>query len=113
MPTIRVLNRNDETITVKEGRTVLVGAQGSGVKWRAYCGGMALCGTCAMLVVDGDVAPPSDTERYFIEGWGYHPAYRLACQARVNGDSAVISCADAGYKQDAVIGAYEAAKAKA
>jgi ferredoxin len=112
MPKVRVLNRNGETFDVKPGRTVLVGARDSGVKWRAYCDGMALCGTCALLVVDGEVGPPSEIERYFVEGWGYHPSYRLGCQCRVNGEVSVVSCAEAGYKKDAVLKAYDEAKAK-
>ena len=63
-----------------------------------------------MLVVDGELEQPSEVEKYFIEGWGYHPAFRLACQARVNSDASVISCADAGYERDAVLAAYEAAR---
>jgi len=111
MPTVTVVNRG-ESFDVQQGRTVLTGAQKSGARWRSYCGGQALCGTCCMLVVDGELDPPSDTERYFIEGWGYHPAYRLACQARVTGNVSVVSCADAGYEKDSVLKAFDAAAAK-
>jgi ferredoxin len=110
MPTVSVLNRGD-SFEVQQGRTVLTGAQRAGVRWRSYCGGQALCGTCCMVVVDGELAPPSDVERYFIEGWGFHPGYRLACQAKVTGDVSVISCADAGYEKENVLKAYEAAAA--
>ncbi len=112
MPKVRVLNRDDQSITVKQGRTVLVGANESNARWRAYCGGMALCGTCCMIVVDGELAPPNDIERYFIEGWGYHPNYRLGCQAKVTGDVSVISCDQEGYEKEAVLKAYDAACAK-
>ena len=111
MPTVNVVNRN-QTFEVRPGRTVLTGAQDADVRWRSYCGGQALCGTCCMLLVDGELEAPSDIERYFIEGWGYHPNYRLACQARMNGDVSVISCADEAYEKDRVLEAYNAAVAK-
>ena len=110
MPNITVANRDNQSFQVKQGRTVLTGAKDSDVRWRSYCGGQALCGTCCMLVVDGQLDEPSEIERYFIEGWGYHPSYRLACQARVTQDATVISCADAGFEKDAVLAAYEAAR---
>jgi ferredoxin len=75
--------------------------------WRSFCGGQALCGTCCMLVVSGNVSEPTQTEKYFIEGWGYHPSYRLACQTRALGDTAVISCMDEGYDPQNSVAAYE------
>ena len=113
MPKIRVLNRDDASFEVKQGRTVLTGAREADTRWRSYCGGDALCGTCCMLVVDGELEEPSEVEQYFIEGWGYHPAFRLACQARVVEDVSVISCADAGFERDTVLAAYDEAKNRA
>jgi len=109
MPTVTVVNRESQTFEVKQGRTVLTGARENDQPWRWYCGGEALCGTCCMLVVEGELEPPNDIERYFIEGWGYHPSFRLACQARVNGPVTIISCADEAYNSDTVIAAFEKA----
>jgi len=109
MPVVTVKNRGNQTFDVKQGRTLLTGAREAGLPWRWYCGGEALCGTCCMLVVDGELEPPNDIERYFIEGWGYHPAFRLACQARVKEPVSVISCADEGYNRDTVLAAYDKA----
>ena len=111
MPNVTVVNR-DATFAVKQGRTVLTGAQETETRWRKYCGGQALCGTCCMIVVDGEIDPPNDIERYFIEGWGYHPNFRLACQARVNNDISVVCCGDEGFERDRVMHAVEAAEAK-
>jgi ferredoxin len=113
MSKVRVLNRGGgESFEVPDGRTVLAGSREADVAWRNYCSGLALCGTCAVLVVDGELAPPSDIERYFIEGWGMHPGYRLACQAKVQGDVAVISCAEEGFEKDAILKAYDTACAR-
>lgn len=113
MPKVTVANRDNQSFDVKPGRTVLTGARNAEVAWRWYCGGEALCGTCCMLVVDGELDKAGEIEQYFIEGWGYHPSYRLACQARVTGEVSVISCADEGYEKEAVLEAYDAAKARA
>jgi len=109
MPVVKVLNRDNLTFEARKGGTVLAGAKVAKADWRWYCGGQALCGTCCMLVVEGELDKPGDTEQYFIEGWGYHPAYRLACQAKVTGDIAVIACADEGFEKESVLKAYEAA----
>jgi len=111
MSKVKILNRDAQEIDIPDGRTILAGTREANVEWRNYCSGMALCGTCAMIVVDGDLRPPSDIERYFIEGWGYHPNYRLGCQARVDGDLSVISCADAGFEKEAVLDCLERTKA--
>ena len=111
MPTVTVVNRDNQTFETKQGRTLLTGAREAGLPWRWYCGGEALCGTCCMLVVDGKLDEPSDVERYFIEGWGYHPSFRLACQARVVEPVSVIACAEEGYEKEAVLAAYDAALA--
>ncbi len=112
MPSVKILNRDDQTFEVKQGRTMLTGANESDAHWRSYCGGQALCGTCCMLVVDGELDKPGEIEQYFIEGWGYHPSYRLACQARVVGDVTVVSCADEGFAREAVLAAYEVARTR-
>lgn len=108
---VTIANRN-QTFTVQKGRSVLSGAKAADTSWRSYCGGMALCGTCCMLVVTGELESPEDTEQFFIEGWGYHPGYRLACQAKAKGDLTVISCADEGFEPTKAIAAYEAAYAE-
>ncbi len=110
MPKVSVVNRPDQEFEVFQGRTLLVGAREAGVTWRMYCGGQSLCGTCALLVVEGEMGAPTETEQYFIEGWGYHPAYRLGCQARVTGEVKVINCADEGFEKEKVLAAWEKAK---
>jgi ferredoxin len=109
MPKVKVDNRPVVELDVQQGRTLLMGAKEADVAWRAYCGGLALCGTCAVIVVDGAFDKPTETEGYFIEGWGYHPGYRLACQARVVQDVTVVNCADLGFEQDKVLAAWKAA----
>jgi len=109
MATVKVLNRDNVAFEARKGGTVLAGARVAKEEWRWYCGGQALCGTCCMLVVDGELEKPGEIEQYFIDGWGYHPSYRLGCQARVKGDISVVACADEGFEKEAVLKAYETA----
>lgn len=108
MAVITVVNRPQQ-FEARDGASVLKAAQDSRAPWKCFCGGHALCGTCAMIVVDGKVSPPTEIERYFIEGWGYHPNFRLACQARALGDLKVVSCMDEGYDPDSVLAAHRRA----
>ena len=110
--TINVVNR-EQKIEGREGSSILKIAQDASADWRHFCGGMAFCGTCAMLVVDGKVSEPTEVERYFIEGWGYHPNFRLACQTRAWGEVKVVSLLDEGYDPDKVVAAYDKAKGAA
>ncbi|MGY8817677.1 MAG: 2Fe-2S iron-sulfur cluster-binding protein [Rhodospirillales bacterium] len=106
MPLVTIINHDNITFDVKQDRSILAGAREAKLPWRSYCGGKALCGTCCVLVVDGVLEKPTDIERYFIEGWGYHSSFRLACQARVVEPVSLISCADAGFEQGAVLAVY-------
>ncbi|HUB96345.1 MAG TPA: 2Fe-2S iron-sulfur cluster-binding protein [Stellaceae bacterium] len=105
MAVITVANR-PLRIEARDGTSVLKAAQDNQAAWKSFCGGHALCGTCAMVVVDGKVSEPTEIERYFIEGWGYHPNFRLACQTRALGDLKVICCMDEGYDPEKVIAAH-------
>jgi ferredoxin len=108
MATVTVLNRESAHYEVRDGASVLTAMRTNNAPWRSFCGGQALCGTCCMLVVSGNVAEPTQTEKYFIEGWGYHPSYRLACQTRaMSGEVAVVSCMDENYDPQNSVAAYE------
>jgi ferredoxin len=106
MAKVTVLNR-DAAYDVRDGSSVLTAMRTNNAPWKSFCGGQALCGTCCMLVVSGNVSEATPTEKYFIEGWGFHPTYRLACQTRAMGDVAVISCMDEGYDPKDSVAAYE------
>jgi ferredoxin len=108
MAVVTVMNR-PQRIEARDGTSVLKAAQDANAAWKSFCGGHALCGTCAMVVVDGPLSEPTEIERYFIEGWGYHPNFRLACQARALGDIRVVCCMDEGYDPEKVTAAHERA----
>jgi ferredoxin len=108
MAIITVVNRRQQ-FESRDGVSVLKAAQDGNTPWKSFCGGHALCGTCAMVVLDGKVSEPTEVERYFIEGWGFHPNFRLACQARALGDLKVVCCMDEGYDPERVVAAAKGA----
>ncbi|HET9480715.1 MAG TPA: 2Fe-2S iron-sulfur cluster-binding protein [Candidatus Polarisedimenticolia bacterium] len=61
------------------------------------CGGNALCGTCCVIVCEGDeyLTPPGRAEVSRLAELGLGPPHRLACQARVasgTGEIRIVAC---------------------
>jgi len=77
------------TFAVSPAFSVLVAAQRAGAPLRHDCGGKALCGTCRVRVVSGNLSPIGDRERARLEAVGAEPGVRLACQARPGSDLAL------------------------
>ena len=50
------------------------------------CDGNASCGTCRVLVLNGNPAPPQELEAQFISDRGWNSNERLACQWRPDSD---------------------------
>ncbi|HYM14471.1 MAG TPA: 2Fe-2S iron-sulfur cluster-binding protein [Dehalococcoidia bacterium] len=95
MPTLRILPL-DVTIDAADGATVMGAAQALGYYWPTTCGGEGRCTTCACEVIEGAAAlsPMGRTEeRSLVDERGpsvLRTPVRLACQARVSGDAAVV-----------------------
>jgi ferredoxin len=112
MARFRVLNRQLE-LEASPTQSLLQAAEAAGQPWRRFCGASALCGTCAVIVVDGQPAPARPREEVFIEGWGKQEGFRLGCQLKLaDGDVTVINCSDFDFDPDAIAAAAIAAKAQ-
>jgi len=86
---------------VSEGKTILEAAQELGVDLQNVCGGQAQCGKCKVMVVEGslqehdiassvnNLSPMEENETKFFVGQEQSNGWRLACQARIEGDVAV------------------------
>jgi uncharacterized 2Fe-2S/4Fe-4S cluster protein (DUF4445 family) len=86
---------------VSEGKTILEAAQELGVDLQNVCGGQAQCGKCKVMIVEGslqqyDIASSvhnlssmEEDEKKFFVGQEQSSGWRLACQARIEGDVAV------------------------
>ncbi|MCX5807082.1 MAG: ASKHA domain-containing protein [Proteobacteria bacterium] len=67
------------------GTTLLEAAQKAGVMLTAICGGEGSCGRCIVRVMEGDVSPPTVSEKLLL-GDDSTLDLRLACQTRIVGD---------------------------
>ena len=95
MPVLRVVPLEAE-LQVPEGETVMGAAQAQGYYWPTTCGGEGRCTTCACEVLEGGEAlsPMGRAERKtLVEERGERvlgTAIRLACQARIERDGAIV-----------------------
>jgi ferredoxin len=102
MARFRVLNRQLE-IEALPSQSLLQAAEAAGQPWRRFCGASALCGTCAVIVIDGAPAEARPREAVFIEGWAKQEGFRLGCQLKLaDCDVSVINCSDFDFDPDAI-----------
>jgi uncharacterized 2Fe-2S/4Fe-4S cluster protein (DUF4445 family) len=67
-------------VEVDAGTNLLQAAQRAGVEIVASCGGVGICSTCKMRVMEGRVTPPTLTEEEELGKDLLNAGYRLACQ---------------------------------
>ncbi len=67
------------------GTTLLEAARKAGLKLAAYCGGSGTCGSCKVILREGNCSPVTDTEKTFLSETELNGGVRLACQARILG----------------------------
>ena len=75
--------------TVPVGATVLSAAQEVGVALASVCGGQGVCGSCRIRLIAGGLTAPSLIERQQLTPVQLHAGWRLACQARVTGETRI------------------------
>ena len=75
--------------TVPVGATVLRAAHETGVALASVCGGQGICGSCRIRLIDGTLADPTETELRLFTPAQLDAGWRLACQARVTGETRV------------------------
>ena len=87
MARIRILGSGGE-IETNPARSLLNSILAAGKSVRHDCGGKALCGTCAVRIIEGmkGLSPVAPLEAGRLEAAGRGEGYRLACQARASRD---------------------------
>ena len=73
-------------VEVEAGTNLLEAAQKAGIEMVASCGGIGICATCRVRVVDGKVTPPGATEVEELGLEQVEAGFRLACQTVPLGD---------------------------
>lgn len=67
-------------VEIEEGANLLDAAQRAGVDLVASCGGIGICGTCRVRVIQGKVTPLTLTEEEALDAEQRAAGMRLACQ---------------------------------
>jgi len=75
---------------VSHGKTITEASQELGVDIESVCGGRGICGKCKVRIIEGspkkNLSPLGEAEKKIFSPQQQHDSYRLACQARINGD---------------------------
>jgi uncharacterized 2Fe-2S/4Fe-4S cluster protein (DUF4445 family) len=64
----------------------LEAAQQAGLALSSACGGMGNCGQCRLVILAGNVSPPTADEKYILTEPELQRGQRLACNTRIYGD---------------------------
>jgi ferredoxin len=75
---------------VPAGKKLVLGLEDAGIDILHRCGGQALCTTCRVEILSGDVPPISDAELEALEDPELIAKYRLSCQIRVENDLSIV-----------------------
>ena len=67
-------------VEVEAGTTLLDAAQKAGVDLVASCGGVGICGTCRVRIIQGEVTPLTLTEEAELDDAQRSAGFRMACQ---------------------------------
>jgi uncharacterized 2Fe-2S/4Fe-4S cluster protein (DUF4445 family) len=67
-------------VEIEAGTDLLTAAQRAGVEIVASCGGLGICATCKVRILQGRVTPPTLTEEEELGQEAMAEGYRLACQ---------------------------------
>ena len=95
------LLKEDYTVEVKDGTTILEAANSKGIPVGSNCGGVCGCSTCHVYVVEGfdSLEEMSDKEADRLDlGFDVKLNSRLGCQAEVSGADLVIDITEESLK---------------
>ena len=79
----------DREIVSHEGETIYQAARRSGVRIIGACGGRGTCGTCRVLIIEGDIVETSDKAPAGGDTAGKKPRWLRACQITPKSDCVV------------------------
>lgn len=63
---------------------LLDAAQEAGINLTAACGGIGNCGQCRVTLLEGEVSPPTEDEKYILSEVELHSGQRLACSTYIH-----------------------------
>ena len=84
-----VFNPMDKVIMVEPGTILLDAIRKAGIRIRSICGGEGECGTCKVILNEGEVSDVSTKYEKWLSTQEISEGYRLACQIHVQSDCEV------------------------
>jgi ferredoxin len=77
-----------KTVVSTSQKSILQIAQDHDIDIPHYCGGSCRCGTCSVLILEGqnNLSTPTGNEEMVLGVDKFQKGHRLACQANVHGD---------------------------
>jgi len=85
----RVTVEGERTFDAPAGKKLVLAIEDAGIDILHRCGGNALCTTCRVEVLKGEVPPISEAEIEALEEPELIERFRLACQIRLENDITV------------------------
>lgn len=82
----RIVVEGEEPFEAPVGKKLVLAIEDAGIDILHRCGGNALCTTCRVEVLEGEVPPMSETEIEALDDPALIEKYRLSCQLRVRND---------------------------
>ncbi len=73
-------------VEVGPNTTLLESAQQAGLALSSACGGMGNCGQCRLVILAGNVSPPTVDEKYILTELELQRGQRLACSTHIHSD---------------------------
>jgi len=80
---------DNKSVEVATDTTIQEAVAKAGIALTAACGGQAMCGKCRVIVKEGTLLPPTKTERSVLTEEQLRDGMRLACQAKLIGDTVI------------------------
>ena len=84
--TLKESSKQDLSLSVVPGETLLTALRSAGLSINAACGGRGTCGKCRVRVLGGGAGPVSEGERRFLSEKDLADGVRLACFVRPEAD---------------------------
>jgi uncharacterized 2Fe-2S/4Fe-4S cluster protein (DUF4445 family) len=73
-------------VTVVRENSLLDAARGAGIDIASICGGIGICDSCKIRLIDGSLSEPTLEEKAIFSNQDLESGYRLACQSHPQSD---------------------------
>jgi uncharacterized 2Fe-2S/4Fe-4S cluster protein (DUF4445 family) len=80
------IDSHGKSLSAQKGDLLVDKILHAGINLSVACDKKGLCGKCLVEIVDGNLSPPNEQEKYLMEQKNYPQNFRLACSYRITGN---------------------------